>query len=185
MSVNTSRPLRNPFLHRARFSFSFRPLAETLSHLLWGKQRFGELISWQGYAALLNSGAASALLPTPALERKKKNPLERKTEGKKGREAKRTKALSLDGQTIRQNIRVEKSMWKQTCLYCCRLLKWGLQLYISHHNDFLSREFSGNNIINNQAEANCLGKHFSLSAAHYISLQRLWSHCSAMRWLKA
>ena len=185
MSVNTSCPLRNPFLHRARFSFSFRPLAETLSHLLWGKQRFGELISWQGYAALLNSGAASALLPTPALERKKKNPLERKTEGKKGREAKRTKALSLDGQTIRQNIRVEKSMWKQTCLYCCRLLKWGLQLYISHHNDFLSREFSGNNIINNQAEANCLGKHFSLSAAHYISLQRLWSHCSAMRWLKA
>lgn len=60
-------------------------------------------------------------------------------------------------------------MWKQTCLHCWRLLKWGVQLHISHHNDFLSREFLGNNIINNQAEADCLGKHFSLSAAEYIT----------------
>lgn len=92
VSVNTSRPLRNPSLHRAHFSFSFRPLAETLSHLLWGKQRFGELISWQGYAALLHSDAASVLLPTPALERKKKSPGEedRRKERQGGKKNKST-----------------------------------------------------------------------------------------------
>lgn len=78
--------------HPAFFFFSLshllvkcsdEPRAETLSHLLWGKQWFSELISWQGSVTPLKPCTASVLLPKPVLtQKKKKSSRERESEQK-------------------------------------------------------------------------------------------------------
>lgn len=147
-------------LHFIAPVFLFQTLAETLSHLLWGKQRFSELISWQEYTALLNTSAASVLLPIPALKRKKSNSQERKTKRKKGREAKITKALSVDGQTIRHNIRVWEVDVKVDLFVLVREDCWNEVCFVSHIAMTSFPRLLNNNTINNQAGADCLGKLF-------------------------